>query len=214
MKIKTVMDWDGSGNNHSGTLRGYANPEVADNMAQFVYKKLANLMLRNGWTAKDVALCGVDNSSTAFAMAVIRRFQKVKLPLPLFFSGRKGSENECDHVIPEGDGNPRCLVFVDDDMCTGHSALPVMMLANELRVPVFSFVIKLYLNPEDISQDTLSEVESLHTNSRFYFAKALCERVYEDLLTDERMKEIDRDKYITVHDLHTVIDEVSSQMDC
>ena len=209
MHIKTVKDWIGTGNKHCGTLQGYANPQIADSMADFVYVELSKLMKKEGWTPRDIALCGVDNSSTAFAMAVIRRFQKEGERLPLFFSGRKGTnyyESEADYVTPEGDGHPKCVVFVDDDMCSGFSVSPVMALANNLTVPMFAFVIKFYMNPQDINWVTREEIEGLHNQSRFYFADTLCETIYEEHFDEEWMKTADNNKYITIGDLHEIID--------
>lgn len=122
---------------HRSTVHGYAAPEIADDLALRVLIKLEAMRHERGLRPEQVVLCGVDNSTTAFAMAVLRL-----LPADaryLFCSGKKaGAEDhetwcegcgDCDHCCGSIDtyGYPDngLWVVIDDDICQGRAVRTV-----------------------------------------------------------------------------------------
>ena len=129
-------DWTTRGSHrHRCTRKGYASPEVADDLALRVVMKLEEMRQRRGLRPEQVVLVGVDNSTTAFAMAVLRL-----LPSEArysFCSGKKGTEmgdeycgcmdceSCCGTLDDYGYDESGLWVVIDDDICQGRAVRTV-----------------------------------------------------------------------------------------
>lgn len=135
---------------HRCTLKGYAAPEIADDLALHALLKIEEIRQRRGLKPEQVVVCGVDNSTTAFAMALLRLLpDKARYR---FCSGRKASDGVNDHCGC-GDCDLCCgtlddytvrdvylWVLLDDDICHGRAARTVAR-----HHPVEVFTINNYL---------------------------------------------------------------------
>jgi hypothetical protein len=144
-------DWTTSGRDrHRSTTKGYASPDVADDLALHALLVIEEMRQARGLRPDEVAVCGVDNSTTAFAMALIRllpdgaRYR--------FVSGRKaGDTGDCHCGCMDCDLCCGCLdeydvrdvylwCLLDDDICQGRAARTVARYH-----PVEVFTINNYL---------------------------------------------------------------------
>ena len=196
MKVRTVVDWTvtGEGRNRS-TKTGYANPDIARDLAEFAYGHLVVEMEKRGWIPQDIAVCGVDNSSSVLGFALIQKFQeKYGVNLPLFWSGRKPEEDDWDGI---GDlnpwGNPKCLVMLDDDVVTGRACSGPVYYAVRNDFKFRMFCINVWLDAEDLYPDL-----DMDGDSRFYFAH---QNHGSNYLSKEHQDDIEERGYVTNKDI-------------
>lgn len=125
--MKACTDWSAfkDDQRHRSTEWGYANPDIADDLALRAIDVIERKRRAMGCPPESVVLCGVDNSTTALAMAVLRLCPPHERYS--FASGRKGRW-ECDgELCLDGyDRNHSMFVVVDDDICRGHALQTVV----------------------------------------------------------------------------------------
>jgi len=132
--MKTCTDWTVTNvHRHRSTTGGYADPAIADDLALRAIDVIERLRRERGMCPHQVVLCGVDNSTTAFAMAVIRLLPDHERYS--FCSGRKSDTirpcwddgpDEGDEgyfgELSDGDYPTKALyVVLDDDICEGRA---------------------------------------------------------------------------------------------
>lgn len=151
MSITTKYNLINDHGNHRSCLSGYMNPEVQDELVDFMWHRLK----KDGRNPRDIAIVGSDNSSTAFASAFIRRcWQENPEDMPVFWSLKRGDRDGYgqDKVeTTELHGEPKFVLFLDDDVVTGSSMMTAVRAANRMNIPVIVGSIHVFLEGWDIS---------------------------------------------------------------
>lgn len=152
---------------HRSTLSGYMNPEVQDELVDFMWNRLKG----DGWNPGDIAIVGSDNSSCAFASAFIRKcWQENPKDMPVFWSIKRGDRDGYgqDKVeTVELHGDPNVVLFLDDDVVTGSSMMMAVRAADRLRIPVIVGAIHVFLDGCDISEELFHSAEMMPIEVHF-----------------------------------------------
>lgn len=167
MSLDTKYNLINDNGNHRSCLSGYMNPDVQDELVDFMWHRLR----RSGWNPRDIAIVGSDNSSTSFASAFIRRcWQENPKDMPVFWSIKRGDRDGHgqDRVeTMELHGDPKVVLFLDDDVVTGSSMMTAVRAAKRMNLPVIVGAIHVFLESWDISPELANLCPSMDIEVHF-----------------------------------------------